>query len=104
MFVFVFVLVFLVVVVFVLVCVFVFALQRCDPSVRGCGEVDYGLCAIKSLTLSMFVFLFLSLYLCLCSCFSLRYKGVILVYEGVARWTMASSHLPVGSRSKASQS
>ena len=35
--------VFLFVFVFVLVFVFVFALQRCNPSVRGCGEVDYGL-------------------------------------------------------------
>ena len=48
MFVFVFVLEFLVVVVFVLVFVFVFALQRCNPRVRGCGEVDYGLLTSSS--------------------------------------------------------
>ena len=30
--------------------------------VRGCGEVDYGLCVIKSLTLSFFVFLFVFVF------------------------------------------
>ena len=46
----------------VLVFLFVSALQRCNHSVRGCGEVDYGLCVIKSLTLSMFVFLFVFVF------------------------------------------
>ena len=35
---------------------FVFVLQMCNPSVQGCGEVNYGLSVILMLNLSMFVF------------------------------------------------